>query len=100
MIINLAQAYLRPDKKDKCQGLLKQLDSSATGCEFKLAVAVLNKNNERAENFLKIVLVERDLKEKNIIEWTLFKEFRKTEEFLNAFKKLFDKNYAKKRKVI
>lgn len=100
MVINLAQAYLRSDKKDKCQGVLKRFDWSATGYEFKLAVAVLNEDNECAAKLLKTVVIAEDLTEEEIIEWPLFKEFRKTEPFLNVFKELFDKDYAEQEELV
>ena len=100
MVINLAQAYLRSDKKEKCEALLKRFDWSATGYEFKLAVAVLNKENDNAAKLLKIVIGAGDLSEENIVEWPLFKEFRKTEQFLSTFKDLFNKDYAQQEELV
>ncbi|QIW10676.1 hypothetical protein [Francisella sp. LA112445] len=100
MVINLAQAYLRLDKKDKCQGVLKRLDWSATGYVFKLAVAVLNEENESAAKLLKTVVAAEDLTEEEIVEWPLFEEFRKTEPFLNVFKELFNKDYAEQEELV
>ncbi len=100
MAINLAQAYLRSDQKDKSQGVLKRFDWSATGYEFKLAVAVLNQDNDYAAKLLKTVVGAGDLSEKEIVEWPLFKEFRKTEPFFEAFKELFDKDYAQQEELV
>ncbi|MFQ2616764.1 hypothetical protein ACK3ZU_18330 [Aeromonas caviae] len=100
MVINLAQAYLRSDKKEKCHALLKKFDWSATGYEFKLAVAVLNEDNDNAAKLLRTVIVAGDLSEESIVEWPLFKEFRKTEQFLLAFKELFNKDYAQQEELI
>lgn len=100
MAINLAQAYLRSDQKDKSQGVLKRFDWSATGYEFKLAVAVLNQDNDYAAKLLKTVVGAGDLSEKEIVEWPLFKEFRKTEAFFEAFKELFDKDYAQQEELV
>lgn len=41
-----------------------------------------------------------DLSEESIVEWPLFKEFRKTEQFLLAFKELFNKDYAQQEELI
>ncbi|MBN1547912.1 MAG: hypothetical protein JW902_14775, partial [Syntrophaceae bacterium] len=100
MVINLAQAYKRSNKEEKCTEILKRFDWSATGYEFKLAVAVLNEDFERSAKLLKIVVNTGDLSEKEIVEWPLFKEFRKTDEFLAGFKELFDKDYAQQEELV
>lgn len=100
MVINLAQAYLRSDQKDKSQRVLNKFDWSATGYEFKLAVAVLNDEHENAAKLLKTVVVAGDLTEEEVVEWPLFKEFRKTDEFLYVFKELFNKDYAEQEELI
>ena len=100
MAINLAQAYLRSDQKEKSQNVLKRFDWSATGYEFKLAVAVLNQDNVNAAKLLKTVVGTGDLSEEEIVEWPLFKEFRKTEPFFDAFKELFDKDYAQQEELV
>ena len=100
MAINLAQAYLRSDQKEKSQGVLKRFDWSATGYEFKLAVAVLNQDNDCAAKLLKTVVGAGDLSEKEIVEWPLFKEFRKTEPFFETFKELFNKDYAQQEELV
>lgn len=100
MAINLAQAYLRSDQKDKSQEVLKRFDWSATGYKFKLAVAVLNQDNDCAAKLLKTVVGAGDLSEEEIVEWPLFKEFRKTESFFEAFKELFDKDYAQQEELV
>lgn len=100
MIINLAQAYLRSDQKDKSKQVLNRYDWSATGYEFKLAVAVLNNEHSDAAKLLKTVVVAGDLTEEEVIEWPLFKEFRKTDEFLCVFKELFNKDYAEQEELI
>lgn len=100
MAINLAQAYLRSDQKDKSQGVLKRFDWSATGYEFKLAVAVLNQDNDCAAKLLKTVVGAGDLSEEEIVEWPLFKEFRKTVPFFEAFKELFDKDFAQQEELV
>ena len=100
MIINLAQAYKRSGKKDKCAEILKRFDWSATGYEFKLAVAVLNDDLVKSAKLLKTVVSAGDLTEEEIVEWPLFKEFRKTDEFLVAFKDLFGKDYAQQEELL
>lgn len=100
MAINLAQAYKWSDQKNMCAGVLKRFDWSATGYEFKLAVAVLNDDFAQSAKLLKTAANAGDLSEKEIVEWPLFKEFRKTNEFLAAFKDLFDKDYAQQEELV
>lgn len=94
MIINLAQAYKRSERKEKCEEILKRYDWSATSYNFKLAVSVLKEEYEESVKLLKVSVGADDLDEQEIIEWPLFREFRKTEEFLEVFKEIFDKDYA------
>jgi len=100
MIINLAQAYKRSDCVDKCIELLSRFDWSATGYEFKLAISVLNEEYEKASSLLKTVVTAGDISEKEVVDWPLFIEFRETDEFLAAFKELFDKDYAQQEELI
>ncbi len=100
MAINLAQAYKRSDKCEKCMEVLKRFDWSATGYEFKLAVSVLNEEYEQSAKLLKTVVNAGDLSEQEVVDWPLFIEFRKTEEFLDAYKELFDKDYAQQEELI
>lgn len=100
MVINLAQAFKRSEQREKCMEVLKRYDWSATGYEFKLAVAVLNEEFENAAKLLKTVVNAGDISEQEIVEWPLFIEFRETEEFLGIFKDLFDKDYAQQEELI
>ena len=100
MAINLAQAYKRSDRESKCEEVLKRFDWSATGYEFKLAVSVLRGEYDQASKLLRTVVNAEDLSEEQVIDWPLFKEFRKSSEFLTVFKELFDKDYAQQVELV
>jgi len=100
MIINLAQAYRWSGDKDKCDEVLSRFDWSALGYEFKLAVSVLKEENQKASELLKTVVSTGDISEREIVNWPLFKEYRKTDEFLSAFKELFGKDYAQQEELV
>ena len=100
MVINLAQAYKWSDKSDKCSEVIKRFDWSATDYLFQLALAVLEEDYEKSANILEAVVNSEDLKEKEVIEWPLFNEFRKTNEFLEKFKELFGQDYAERESLI
>ena len=96
MIINKALAsYLNGDKPT-CNKILKSEDWSV-GLHFQLAVAVLKEESEKATKLmLKIGPDDEDLTASNYQEWPLFKIFRETQEFKEAFKELFNKEYVVK----
>lgn len=100
LLVNLSQAYKWMGNQEKCDKTLKQMDWSAASYEFKLAIAVLKNEYDNSARILKTVVNAGEIDEESIIKWPIFKEFRKTQQFQDVFKQLFNKDYAAQNELI
>ncbi|MEP6891651.1 MAG: hypothetical protein ABI955_13235, partial [Nitrospirota bacterium] len=63
--------------------------------KYHLAVAILEDRFDEAERLMRSQAVLDQLSEQHFKEWPLLRDFRRTEAFLNAFRDIFKKDYAK-----
>lgn len=94
LLVNRAQCYKWLGDTATCKQLIGAEDWSATGLNFKLAVAVLEDDFSGAEKLMVEAAQTNYISEEDFISWPLFKEFRKSEEFKRAFEKAFGKDYT------
>lgn len=88
--VNKALAHYLSDKKDECKKVLEKHDWSATSDKFKLAIAVLNEEYDKAILLMKSVGSTNSHVTKDAYrEWPLFREFRKTDVFKETYKEIF-----------
>lgn len=92
-IINLCIALINLNRKDEAIGILNNIDWSSANSKFTLAVSVLNDNFVQAEKIMSIMNGYEPISEDDFREWPLFNDFRKTEYFARAFKKIYGKDY-------
>jgi len=92
-LINLAIAYAYSGEQLKSLEILQNEDWSACQDQFKLAVAVLKHDYTEAVKLMKHIGAEGEISKAEYSSWPLFKEFRKSKEFLDAYKKLFGKEF-------
>jgi len=89
-VINLAQIYKWQGHEDKYLDLIKGEDWSACSDKFRLGVAVLkDKFDEASEIMQRIGDNNNEIDKGAYLQWPLFKEFRKSDQFIYAFKKVF-----------
>jgi hypothetical protein len=88
-IINLAQAYKWSGDDAECREIIKGEDWSASNVDFRLAVAVLQDDFPAASDLMKRIGLDGDIKKESYENWPLFKEFRKSNEFLDAYRNIF-----------
>ena len=97
IIINYAQALKRNDKVEKAAELIKSIDWTATGYEFKLSELVLRERWDEAAGLMREVGSDDQLLSEEAYHlWPLFLEFRETEEFSLAYQDLFGHSYSDK----
>jgi hypothetical protein len=94
MAINRAQSYKWSGEDDKCREIVDSEDWSACGPEFQLAVAVLSDNFEEAAGIMRSLGSAGAVKETEYQEWPLFREFRQSEAFLNAYQEIFGEPFV------
>jgi hypothetical protein len=91
MAINHAQALRWAGDIDAAKNELSQHDWSGTVRDFRLAVAVLEEDFSEAARLMKSIGQQGELVDcRGYIDWPLFREFRKTEEFRSAFEEVYD----------
>lgn len=92
-LINLAIAHYYSGEKKEAHELLDGHDWSACTDRFKLAVAVLHDNYKDAAKLMIKIGKSGEVSRSDYSSWPLFREFRKSKEFLNAYRKLFGKSF-------
>jgi hypothetical protein len=87
-IINLAQAHKWLGDEKGCREVLRG-DWSAAEAAFTLAIAVLEDDFVRAEQLMLRVGGKEEIVQQAFLDWPLFREFRKSEQFARAFERLY-----------
>jgi hypothetical protein len=93
-VINLAIANKWQGKENVCQQILKDEDWTACEDRFQLAVAVLQNRFKDAAKTMVALGPNGKLSIEHYSEWPLFRDFRKSTEFLKAYKKVFRKDFT------
>ncbi len=92
--LNKAQAYKWKGNLSKMNQILDNLDLSGASDDFKLAELVLRDNSQEAAKLVRKIGAESEyVSEKAYKIWPIFKEFRKSQEFLDAFEAVFGKKF-------
>jgi hypothetical protein len=94
MIVNLAQAYKWSGEQKMTDSLLAKDDWSACAGSFQLALAVLCDRFDEAGRIMRRLGSAGEIKEGQYQHWPLFKEFRKTNEFMAAYEELYGHAFA------
>jgi hypothetical protein len=94
LVINRAQAHKWLQNNDKAMEILNGEDWSATGPDFKLAVAVLRDDFNEAESIMKQLGSKAAVTRLDYGYWPLFREFRKSKQFLEAFEDIFGEPFG------
>lgn len=90
VIINLAIALKFGKQPDEARAELARHDWSATLPEFRLAISVLENNFTRAAaQMVGIGKEGESIKRHAYLTWPLFREFRASQEFLEAFERVY-----------
>jgi hypothetical protein len=87
--INLAQSYKWSGQADKCKQILDGQDWSALSDIFLLARAVLTDNFVEASSIMKRIAISDEMTKEYYRDWPLFKEFRKSNYFIDAYSEIF-----------
>jgi len=99
LIVNRAQAYKWNEDEERCKKIMRAVDWSAKGDEFKLADAVLSADWDRSARIMKRIGTDGPVTKQDYRDWPLFKEWRKESQFLDAFKRIFGEEFSVKAEV-
>lgn len=89
-IVNLALAYKWSKDENKCREIIDGEDWSAASNDFLLAIAVLKDDFKEAISLMKRIGSNGDVSRDSYQNWPLFKEFRKSPEFVKTYSGIFD----------
>lgn len=93
-LLNKAQALKWSGQEAASKKVLDR-DWSAVGNEFKLAKSVLLNDFEEAKNIMLRIGNDKETIPKNAYkQWPLFKEFRKSHEFLETYEKIYEESFS------
>jgi len=92
-IINQALSKYLAGNKEDSDNILKQKDWSASNNSFKLAVSVLSEKYDKAIDIMRQIGLSDDVPRHSYQTWPLFKRIRESQDFLNAYKDIFNEDY-------
>jgi hypothetical protein len=87
--INLAQAYKWSGEELTSQKVIDREDWSAVSLKFGLAVAVLKDDFPRAARIVQEIGANGEMHREAYDTWPLFQRFRESDEFKDAYRKVF-----------
>jgi hypothetical protein len=90
LVVNRCQAYKWGGRSEMARRILEVEDWSAAADKFKLAEAVLHDDFAKAALLMaKLGADSKDVQKGDYREWPLFREFRRSAEFLSTYEQLY-----------
>ncbi len=93
-LLNLAQAYKWSDREAKCKETLSTQAWGSFSPVFRLGASVLDGRFEEAAKILPQAVDVDGLNDATFVQWPIFRDFRKSEEFRAAFAAKFGMEYS------
>ena len=88
LCVNRALAYYLQEDKENCSSIINEIDWSGAELKFRLANKVLLEQYDDASGLMKKIGNNNEIR-LGYMEWPLFNNFRKTQQFKDAFKEIF-----------
>jgi hypothetical protein len=99
-VVNRSIAYKFDGKEEVAESILDDEDWSATSGNFQLAEAVLRDEFQRSAHIMRQVGPDNELIPRGAYkEWPLFRDFRESDEFLQAYEDVFGEPFTNSDKV-
>lgn len=94
-LINKSQSKKWMGDREAALQLISSEDWSACSYKFKIAIAVLKDEFEEAARIMRILGgASEEVTKDYYKDWPIFKEFRKTTEFLSTYEEIFSEKYT------
>jgi hypothetical protein len=94
-LVNLAQAHKWAGRPEKANEIMSKEDWTAASSKFKIARAVLADDFGEAAGLMEKIGDKGDVPKSGYRDWPLFKEFRKSDVFQEAFLRIFGEPAAR-----
>jgi hypothetical protein len=99
LIVNRAQAYKWKGDEERCKKIMRAVDWSAKGDQFKLSDAVLADDWDRSANVMKRIGKNGPVDQTDYRDWPIFKNFRRQDVFLTAYLNIFGEDFKQTSQV-
>ncbi len=99
LIVNRAQAYKWFGDEDRCKKIMRAVDWSAKGDEFKLSDAVLSAEWEDAARIMKRIGTDGPVSKQDYHDWPLFRDWRKETRFLETYQEIYGEEFSVKAEI-
>lgn len=99
MIINFAQAHKWRGDHEACKRIIKGIDWSACGDDFRLAVLVLEEKYNIAYTLMRRLKNDDSFLKTYYKDWPLFKDFRKQESFSSVYEECYGEPFKVQQKT-
>lgn len=96
LIVNRAQAYKWKGDHEKCKEIMRGVDWSAKGDQFRLADAVLTENWPAAAKVMRRIGNDGPVDQNQYRDWPLFREWRKQDLFLSTYLEIFEQPFQQR----
>lgn len=93
-IVNKALAQKLMTNTEECKSIVHAKDWSACSDKFKIAKEALLDNFDEVVKLMRKIGSDGEVTKLHYKIWPLFSEFRKTEQFLDAFEEIFKEEYV------
>lgn len=90
LVVNQAQAYKWNGDGQRCKRIMESIDWSAKSDQFRLAHAVLADDWSAAAKMMLSIGKNGAVDPNGYRDWPLFREFRKQQQFLETYERVFD----------
>ncbi len=94
MLINIAQAYKWSGRDEECMNCLASVDWSACEDKFRLAVATLKGDYDKAYDVMSRLRHDGSFHQSFFRDWPVFRELRKEKRFLRTFEECYGLPFA------
>jgi hypothetical protein len=94
MLLNKAQAHKWSGHQEMCNNIIASIDWSAKASMFKLVCLVLRDEFDKAGALMKLIGDSGEIKVFHYMDWPVFREFRLSQEFLQAFREVFGAEFS------
>jgi len=97
ILINYSIALCAINKRPSAIKLLEKEDWSATTLDFRLATSIIKEDYDEAKSIMLLIGQQGELlDELGYHEWPLFRDFRNTDQFLEAYNEIYEYPYVEK----
>ena len=88
-IVNLANAYKLAGDSKKSSEILSAIDWTASAVDFQICVAAIKDDISAVTSLMKKIGPNGDIKKRSYLEWPVFANVRKSDEFKSSYKEIF-----------